>query len=612
MATREELLAEKALLEERRELLARKKELSAQAPPPPPTAEAGEQEEFLTPGVGFAAGVRREAEEFPGIPATIIPSGAPSLSQIAGRIPETFVPSAKAVFTGLKEAVTSPLQTGKTILDVIKGGALAALPGQQGGRRELDPLIARATGQRPVTEGETEAEVRARGFDPLVDLLKGRIARPGFTLAEDPFGALIDISALATGGAATVAKLAPTASKAVQVANAVKKAADATNPLVLPFKAIKGGIDLGGKTLGVALELTTGTTGSITKALKGTPEFRAALRGDLEGADIVSMAKRSLEQVKDQRAIQYKQALNQIDQRIIIDIKPVRAKMEEVLKKFNINRNADGTLNLKRFPESAAESNKLKKVIKIIDEWGDDVGDLSPSGMDDLKQIIDSYFTPSARAQSIKSTLRNEVFDAIAKEVPEYKNMTAAYSKASKEIAELDKVLALGSKKTPEAALKRLMSIAKKDEPFRVALVELMEKRTGVNIQDAVAGLSLSSFKPQGFIGTSTAAATGFGLLAGAIDPQLLGLLAASSPRIVGEFLTLLSLPVRGLKKIDPKGRLGQAGRAAASGAATQSVFQAERLRENINRDRTPIDDPTIGQPSASLLINKLRDTRIA
>ena len=259
-----------------------------------------------------------------------------------------------------------------------------------------------------------------------------------------------------------------------------------------------------------------------------------------------------------------------------------------------------------------AEKQKLKDVIKIVDEWGSDVGDFSPQGMDDLKQIIDSYTTSNNRAQSIKTTIRTAVFDAIVKEVPDYKNMTAKYAQASEEIASIDKTLSLGGKKAPETALRRLMSIAKKDEEFRVALIGTMEERTGVNIQDAIAGLSLSSFKPQGFIGTSTAAATGFGLLAGAIDPQLLVLLAASSPRLVGEFLTVLSLPARGLKKIDPRNVLGQVGRGATSIPATQAAFQAGRTRENVNRSPDVGRSTIAPQPNADLLINKLRDTRIA
>jgi len=550
-----------------------------------PVGEQAQVEpEFQIPGVGFGKGVREFVEERPDLPIPLLPKADISAIDFAvgkaRRIPETAGPSAKSFFSGILDAIKSPVQTGKGVGDILEGAALALTPGEQKARGPLDPLIARATGQRPGTGRESEAEIRAKAFDPLVGLLKGRAARPIETLTEDPFGAAVDITALATLGAGTVAKLAPTGSKVAKLANQASKTAQLADPITAPIKAVRGGIDLGGKVLGVALELTTGTAGgTIKKSLRSTPEFRAALRGNMEGTDVVSMAKTALNEMKDQRAVQYRQVLDQIDQRIIIDIKPVRAKMEEVLKRFKIKRNADGTLNLKRFPESAAEKSKLKQVIKIIDEWGDDVGDFSPSGMDDLKQIVDSYFTPNARAQSIKSTIRNEIFDAIAKEVPEYKTMTAAYSKASKEIAELDKVLALGSKKTPETALKRLMSIAKRDEPFRVALVKLMEERTGVNIQDAVAGLSLSSFKPQGFIGTSTAAAAGFSVLAG-LDPKLLVLLAASSPRLVGEFMNLLSLPARGLRKIDPQNVLGQVGRAATSVPATQTLFQTQRAQE--------------------------------
>lgn len=133
--------------------------------------------------------------------------------------------SAKKFATGLYEAVTSPLQTIGGVLDVGAGAIQKVLPDNvvsfinqfesnpEAGRRTVEAANA-AGGALRDRYGSYEAIKR--------------------TMAEDPVGAVADLSTLLTGGASAArltSRVAPSSSNVANVATALDRAAAATNPL---------------------------------------------------------------------------------------------------------------------------------------------------------------------------------------------------------------------------------------------------------------------------------------------------------------------------------------------------------------------------------------------
>jgi hypothetical protein len=124
--------------------------------------------------------------------------------------------SAKRFATGLYEAVTSPLQTAKGVLDIGAGALQKVLPADAVNfinKFDANPAAA------------TRAVEAANAAGGLIKDRYGSYENIKRTLAEDPVGAAADLSTLLTGGSMATARVAPALSKTLQTASV------ATNPL---------------------------------------------------------------------------------------------------------------------------------------------------------------------------------------------------------------------------------------------------------------------------------------------------------------------------------------------------------------------------------------------
>ena len=161
------------------------------------------------------------------VKAPIVESGIPkarkqyALSEVPGQAISNIPASAKRFAGGLYEAVTSPLQTAKGVLDIGAGALQKALP----------ESVVNFVNQ---FEGNPAAAARAvEAANAVGGLFKDRYGSyEGIkrTLAEDPVGAAADLSTLLTGGSAATARIAPALSKTLQTASV------ATNPLSVVTK----------------------------------------------------------------------------------------------------------------------------------------------------------------------------------------------------------------------------------------------------------------------------------------------------------------------------------------------------------------------------------------
>jgi hypothetical protein len=160
------------------------------------------------------------------------PVQAPTRSwgDVPGEALGNVIPSAKRFAGGVVEAVTSPVQTAKTLFQTAGGAVVGALP-----QSAQDWLISVANNPETVRQSIEMANQVGGFYKDRYGSLEGLKN----TLATDPVGAAADLSTLLSGGAAATSRVAPAAS------NALSTAARLTNPMTpivaaaeLPVKAL--------------------------------------------------------------------------------------------------------------------------------------------------------------------------------------------------------------------------------------------------------------------------------------------------------------------------------------------------------------------------------------
>jgi len=149
------------------------------------------------------------------------PRRAYSLTEVPGEAISNIPASAKRFAGGLYEAVTSPIQTVKGVLDIGAGALQKALP-------ESAVNFINQFDANPAAA--TRAIEAANAAGGLIKDRYGSYEGIKRTLAEDPVGAVADLSTLLTGGSMASARVAPGVSKALQTASV------ATNPLSVVTK----------------------------------------------------------------------------------------------------------------------------------------------------------------------------------------------------------------------------------------------------------------------------------------------------------------------------------------------------------------------------------------
>ena len=159
----------------------------------------------------------RESTRFaaPGAPT---PPRDYTWSEVPRQAVRNFPSSLGGVYMDTLSAITSPIETGKAMAQMLGGAAISALP--EGGQQWLMSVA-----NDPAKMQESINMARAAGGQIAQDY--GTAAGFRRKLAEDPAAVLADFSILFSGGAAATARTAPTASAALRFAE------DLTNPLAL-------------------------------------------------------------------------------------------------------------------------------------------------------------------------------------------------------------------------------------------------------------------------------------------------------------------------------------------------------------------------------------------
>lgn len=306
---------------------------------------------------------------------------------------------------------------------------------------------------------------------------------------------------------------------------------------------LQKGAELVGKTAKPLLGRLSGVgTGAIDESLKGSKDFVKAMRGDITGEEVVNNAKSALYSLKEQRASAYQAQLDKISKiDTPVDTTNLTDHIANLMKKYNIQVDpVTGKLDTSRIAMGKTGRQDIEDVLDTINSWGTKPDDVTPKGMDVLKRQLDDFYSDSSQARQFVSSARKAVKDTIVDAVPEYDTMTKGYSEATQLIKDIESGLMMRKQNmtgriTGDQTLRRLMSSMKDNFALRKDLVDILGAKGDVDVAGQVAGHMMRSPMPMGLSGTgpSIAGQAAYAM----INPKFWPVLAASSPRVQGEFL---------------------------------------------------------------------------
>lgn len=431
------------------------------------------------------------------------------LAQAMVNFPRSAYELGKSTF----EAVTSPIETGKAVVD----------------------LGSSVLGKMGVTDASPEMANRVGKF---YTNRYGGVENAKNTFATDPAGFLADAATILTGGGAAVRQI-PGAAK---VGKTVERAGAAIDPLNVAAKAVKGG----GKAAAVGLGFTTGAgTRAVEEAAKAGyrggeqgQAFVGQMRGTAPVTDVVETIKPAIASLREQRSKAYREGMAGV------------TKDKSVLK-FNDIDNAINKVKGRGYFEGKskdpAAASAWQELKTVVDDWksGDPAVYHTVEGVDALKQAVGSirdslpYNTPARNAANeVYSAIRGE----ITRQAPDYARVMSEYETASDLLNEISTTLSQNPKASIDTQVRKLQSILRNNANTnygrRVELGEMLANQGASNLFPQLAGQAMSSFSPRGLSGALAGAGALYSTvpnLAQGLTPTGALQLASTSPRAVGE-----------------------------------------------------------------------------
>lgn len=440
-----------------------------------------------------------------------------STEQVLTGAVTNFPSSVGSMLGDIYQAVTSPVQTAKTVLDLGAGVLQNVLPEklvQMIGEDKPSRELASKVGQHYVQRyGSVEGAKRA--------------------LATDPAGVMADLSTVLTAGATLPTRAAP----------ALATAARTVDPLMLSARAVGKTTDVAGKALKPLLGMQTGagadSIGQAYQAGKMGGEtadiFKANLRGEVPQTEVLDAAKQNLAEMAIQRQNAYRTEMANI------------SKDKTILSFDGIDKAIDNAMNKTTYKGKVVNEKAFDKLASAkaeIDAWKqlDPVEFHTPEGLDKLKQKVGGILEDIPFEQKTALTAVNEVYNGIKNEIkkqaPTYAKTMQAYSEATDLIREIEKTLSQGRNASIDTQMRKLQSIMRNNVNTnygqRMSLVKQLEEAGGRQMMPALAGQALSNYAPRGLQGASSIPTA---LLAGSAfgSPMIPLSLATSSPRLMGE-----------------------------------------------------------------------------
>ena len=441
---------------------------------------------------------------------------------------------------GIGSAVAHPVDTANNVFDIASGAVQNAMP---------DSFIETINKINPSRERAAIAREKA---SQVGDFYKQRYGtEEGFkkALAYDPVGVALDASTvLGIGGGIS--------SKAGLPGEILTKAGRAIDPILNTAKAAKYGT----KQIGSAAANVIGGVGTHTGAESLKSAARAGLEGgqkaidfaeNMRGAataeEMIPELKNALRNMRAQRGAEYRAGMAEV------------GANPKVIPMDTIKNTIDDAMNIKRFKgESISPTTEgvQADIAAQFERWSQ----LNPSeyhtaeGIDAFKQVIGDIRdgTPPNTPQR---AVASKVYDAVKKEIinqePKYAEIMADYEKATKLTNEIEKSLSLGEKASADTAIRKLQSLTRNNVNTnygnRLKLAQELEANGAENLTEKLSGQALSTWTPRGLGGLSAMGTGSYGLYAR--DPLAIPVLAAQSPRLMGETALLAGKTARLGKK---------------------------------------------------------------
>lgn len=455
---------------------------------------------------------------------------------------------------GLYEAVTSPVQTVKGVLDIGAGALQNLLP---------DRIV------QFVGEDKASRDVANQVGKFYADRY-GSIEGAKRALATDPAGVMADLSTFLTGGRTVVPRAASTM---------MGKAAAVVDPLQLTGKSI----GVAGKAVAPIVGMTTGV---------GTEAAQQALRAGYMGGDIGEMFKQNMRGNVPTEAVldvakQNLLAMN-ADKQAAYRANMANVKADKSVLNFagidNAVNNAQNLVTFKGQVTNKAGADTLAKIQAEIANWKalNPAEYHTPEGLDKLKQVIGGIMEDIPPNQKQSYTAAKSVYDSIKKEItnqaPEYAKAMKEYSDASDLIREIERALSLGQKASADTAMRKLQSLMRNNVQTnyggRINLARQLEAAGGQEMMPALAGQAMNEFAPRGMQRLGSIPSTLLAYQSGGVAPAA-GMAAVSSPRLMGEALYGAGAVGRGAS------RVGSMLPQANYQALTNATYQAGLLGAN-------------------------------
>ena len=440
-----------------------------------------------------------------------------STEQVLTGAVTNFPSSVGSMLGDIYQAVTSPVQTTKAVLDLGAGILQNALP---------ERLV------KAVGEDKASRDLASKVGQHYVERY-GSVEGAKRALATDPAGVMADLSTVLTGGAMLPTRATP----------ALATAARAVDPLMLSARAVGKTADVTGKALKPLLGMQTGAgSDAIGQAYQAgrtggetADVFKANLRGEVPQTEVLDAAKQNLAEMAIQRQNAYRTEMASI------------SKDKTVLSFDGIDKSIDNAMNKTTYKGKIVNEKAFDRLASAkaeIDAWKqlDPVEFHTPEGLDKLKQKVGAILEDIPFEQKTALTAVNEVYNGIKNEIkkqaPTYAKTMQAYSEATDLIREIEKTLSQGKNASVDTQMRKLQSVMRNNVNTnygqRMSLVKQLEEAGGREMMPALAGQALSNYAPRGLQGASSVPTA---LLAGSLfgTPLAAASLATSSPRLMGE-----------------------------------------------------------------------------
>lgn len=464
-----------------------------------------------------------------------------SWGDVASGAATNFIPSAINVGKSVVEAVSSPLQTAKGLIDVGAGALQNVLPER----------LVQAIGE------DKESRQKASA---VADFYKQRYgSMEGFkeALATDPAGVMADASTVLTGGGALAAK-APMMAK---VGQAATKTGAAIDPLVLALRGTGKAAELTGKGIGsIATKYAGLASGVGDEPLKQAYQagkaggaqgasFIENMRGQVPMQDVLETAKADLAAMGQQKQAAYRQDMQSIrGDKTVLDFSDIDNALSQ----------AAGRTQFKGQVIKQGAANKVQEARELVDNWKnlEPAQYHTPEGLDALKQqvgdILESIPFEQKNARASVGEVYNAIKSTIGNQAPQYAKVMKDYAEASDTIKQIEQALSLGKKSSVDTGMRKLQSLMRNNVNTnygnRLKLAQALEEAGGQQIMPALAGQALNEWTPRGM---QRAAAIPTSVLAGLANPVAgAANLMASSPRLMGETAYKAGQLAGGLRRV--------------------------------------------------------------